>query len=205
MSRITDVTRQKDKKRVNLFIDGKFYSGVEEIVLLSNNLHTGDYVDEKRLADIVEESEYTSCFSKATSYILKGGHTVKQVCGYLKEKGYDGKTIAKVVDKLCSYGYLDDLSYAKTYVELKKSGKGKRLLEVELKRKGVSDDVIDCVFEDVGDEDENAYNVAKKYLKSKPLDENTKPKCYRYVVSKGFSYDSAKSAVERLEREYNDD
>jgi len=30
-----------------------------------------------------------------------------------------------------------------------------------------------------------------------------KQKCYRYLLSKGFDYDAAKHAVERLEDEYN--
>ncbi len=201
MRKITDITRQKDKKRVNVFIDGSFYSGVEEIVLLSNNLHIGDEVDEKKLSEIIEESEYTSCFQKASNYILKGSHTVKRVCGYLKEKGYDGKIIAKVVNKLCDYGYLDDGAYAKNYVELKSGHKGKRLLKLELKQKGVSEEDIENALSCIDDEDESAYKTAKKYLKGRLLDDTTKKKCYRYVVSKGFSYDCAKSAIEKIERE----
>lgn len=201
MKKITDVKRQKDKKRVNLFVDGAFYSGVEEIVLLSNNLHIGDEVDEKKLAEIIEESEYTSCFQKASNYILKGNHTVKQVCGYLKDKGYDGRIIAKVAYKLCDYGYLDDAAYAKNYVELKCGSKGKRLLEIELKQKGVSEENVQNALSDIADEDENAYKVAKKYLRRKPFTDTTKQKCFRYVVSKGFSYDSAKNALEKIERE----
>ncbi len=205
MKQITDIIPQKnDKKRVNLYIDGKYFSGAQKIVLLTENLHIGDFVDDKKLADILADSEYDACFQKASSYVLKGGHTIKQVAGYLKNKGFDGKIIAKVIDKLEEYGYLDDSQFAKTFVELKSQKHGKRLLEVELKQKGVSDKDISAAIDCIKDEDEKAYSVAKKYLKGKPLDMQLKQKCFRYVLSKGFSYDSAKFAVDKIEREAED-
>ncbi len=207
MSVITDITEQsKNKKRVNLYIDGQFFSGVEKIVLLSENLHVGDAVDEKKLALIIEESEYTSCFQKASGYILKGGHTVKQVAGYLKDKGFDGKIIAKVIDKLQEYDYLNDAQFAKTYVELKSHKYGRHYLTAELRRKGVSEkdaDAAVCAISEK-DEDENAFFVAKKYIKNRPLDIEVKQKCFRYLLSKGFSYDSAKSALDKLCRDEED-
>lgn len=202
MKRITDIVPQKnDKKRVSLYIDGEFFSGAQKIVLLTENLHVGDYVDDKKLADILAESEYDACFQKASSYVLKGGHTVKQVAGYLKGKGFDGKIIAKVINKLQEYGYLDDSQFAKTFVEMKSQKHGKRLLEVELKQKGVSDKDIAAAIDCVQDEDETAYSVAKKYLKNRPLDIELKQKCFRYLLSKGFSYDSAKFAIDKVERD----
>lgn len=205
MKQITDIISQKnDKKRVSLYIDGEYFSGVQKIVLLTENLHIGDFVDDKKLAGILADSEYDACFQKASSYVLKGGHTIKQVAGYLKNKGFDGKIIAKVIDKLEEYGYLDDSQFAKTFVELKSQKHGKRLLEVELKQKGVSDKDIAAAIDCIKDEDETAYSVAKKYLKGKPLDMQLKQKCFRYVLSKGFSYDSAKFAVDKIEREAED-
>lgn len=204
MKQITDILPQKkDKKRVNLYIDGEYFSRIERIILLTENLHIGDYVDEKKLARIIEESEYDACFQKATSYILKGGHTVKQVAGYLKEKCFNGKIIAKVIDKLQDYGYLDDSQFAKTFVELKSSKHGKRLMASELKLKGVSEEVIEEALKSVENEDESAFLVAKKYLKNRPMDITLKQKCFRYVLSKGFSYDSANYAIDKLEREEN--
>ncbi len=205
MKQITDIVPQKnDKKRVSLYIDGEYFSGAQKIVLLAENLHVGDYVDDKKLADILAESEYDACFQKASAYVLKGGHTVKQVAGYLKNKGFDGKIIAKVIDKLQDYGYLDDGQFAKTFVETKSQKHGKRLLEVELKQKGVSDKDIAAAIDCVRDEDETAYLIGKKYIKNKPLDLELKQKCFRYVLSKGFSYDSAKFAIDKLERENED-
>ena len=57
---------------------------------------------------------------------------------------------------------------------------------------------MESALENIGDETQSAVKIAEKYLKNK---ENTKQnilKCYKYLLSKGFSYDTAKSAVERV-------
>lgn len=205
MKRITDIAEQKkDKKRVNLYLDGEFFSGMEKIVVLSENLHIGDFVSEDELGRLLEESEYTSAFERASGYIAKSNHTCKEVVLYLLSKGYGKKVVRKVIDKLKSYGYIDDLLFARSYYELKSSVYGKRMIRVMLMKKGVPDEVIEQVVDESSDddkEDERAYNVAVKYVKGKPFDIVMKQKCFRYIVSKGFSFDSAKYAVERFENE----
>lgn len=202
MKKITDIIPQKnDKKRVNLYIDGQFYSGVEKIALLQENLHIGDFVDDAKLEKIVQESEYSTAFNKASGYILKGGHTRKQVYDYLIKKGYSQQIANKVLDKLKSYGYLDDSQFAKTYVELKSHKYGKHLMSAHLKQKGVKEEDIQSALDTLENEDENAYYVGKKYIKNRPFDLELRQKCYRYLLSKGFSYDSVQCAIDKLKAE----
>ena len=55
------------------------------------------------------------------------------------------------------------------------------------------------------DEKKNAKEVAAKYMKNKPLDVQTLAKCYRHILSKGFSYDSASDAVSYVKKLYGGD
>ncbi|MBR1891412.1 MAG: RecX family transcriptional regulator [Clostridia bacterium] len=204
MRTVTAITaQQKNKKRVNLYLDGEYYCSVELFTVMSERLKVGSVVDEKRLSEIIEKSDYTTCLDKATAYISKSMKTKSQVVKYLLGKGYDKKTIAKVIDKLIEYGYVDDQDFVRRYVDEKKSSSGKRKIMYELKIKGVDDKVIDHYdFEGI-DQLDACYSVAQKYLRGKPVDFPTKQKCYRYLISKGFDWDTAKSAVERLEDESN--
>ncbi len=202
MKTITDLTPQKkDKKRLNVYLDGEYYCAVERITLLTNNLHIGSQISEEDLFRILEESEYTSAFEKASKYLAGGNRTKVQTISYLKGKSYENRVIAKVILKLEEYGYLDDEVFAQSFVELKKKSRGKKRLELELRLKGVDEKLAEKVVDSIEDEDESAFLVVKKYLKSKPFDFENKAKCFRYLLSKGFTYDSAQSAVERLERE----
>ena len=202
MKTITAITPQvKDKKRVNIFLDGKFFCGLQKITQMTNNLQVGDVVSEKRLSELVFESEYTACVDLAYKYLGRKSHTKMQVILYLQGKNFDNKVIGRVISKLEEYGYLDDMQYAKTYIDIKKTGKGKRMLSAELKLKGVDSKTIEEALETLEDEDINAYNVAKKYIKNKPFDFELKAKAFRYLISKGFSYDNATGALDKISAE----
>ena len=202
MKTITAITPQvKDKKRVNIFLDGKFFCGLQKITQMTNNLQVGDVVSEKRLSELVFESEYTACVDLAYKYLGRKSHTKMQVILYLQGKNFDNKVIGRVISKLEEYGYLDDMQYAKTYIDIKKTSKGKRMLSAELKLKGVDSKTIEEALETLEDEDINAYNVAKKYIKNKPFDFELKAKAFRYLISKGFSYDKATGALDKISAE----
>lgn len=202
MKTITAITPQvKDKKRVNIFLDGKFFCGLLKITQMTNNLQVGDVVSEKRLSELVFESEYTACVDLAYKYLGRKSHTKMQVILYLQGKNFDNKVIGRVISKLEEYGYLDDMQYAKTYIDIKKTSKGKRMLSAELKLKGVDSKTIEEALETLEDEDINAYNVAKKYIKNKPFDFELKAKAFRYLISKGFSYDNATGALDKISAE----
>ena len=75
---------------------------------------------------------------------------------------------------------------------------------MELKKKGVSEDDMSSAIEDIGDQTESAVLIAEKYLKNKPKDKPNMLKCYKYLLSKGFEYDDAKSAIERIGQSEDD-
>ena len=202
MKRITDIVPQKnDKKRVSIFLDGQFFCGIEKITQMTNNLQVGDMISEEKLYALVEESEYTCAFERAVKALSRSNKTKKQLVTYLKGKSFDNRVIGRVINKLEEYGYLDDSQFATTFIEIKKRGWGKRRLEAELNFKGVDAKIVEEAVSKIDDEDENAYLVAKKYCKTRPVDYDLKVKAFRYLVSKGFTYDSVNAALDRLIRE----
>ena len=55
------------------------------------------------------------------------------------------------------------------------------------------------------DESENAARVAEKYMRGKDRTRENAAKCYRYLVSKGFDYDTAKATSENYRAESDDE
>ena len=45
---------------------------------------------------------------------------------------------------------------------------------------------------------ETALKIAEKYVKNKEKDEKTFQKCYKYLLSKGFSYDDSLNATKKV-------
>ena len=114
MNEITAITPQiKDKRRCNVYIDGRFCCGLTLEATVKNRLKVGQIVSAEQLAEIQLESEKNTAFDKALTHISATQKTEKQVRDFLSGKGYLSAVIDYVVEKMRSYNFLDDEAYAK--------------------------------------------------------------------------------------------
>ena len=103
------------------------------------------------------------------------------------------------ISKLKEYSYIDDFEFAKRYIEYNSNHQGKHLLSYKMMMKGVSKQLIESAFEECGvNSKENALSVAEKRLKNKEITNELLSKTYRYLISKGFSYDDANYAIDKF-------
>lgn len=196
MSEITAITPQvKDKTRCNIFVDGRFYCGLTLEAAVKNRLKAGQNIDPVRLSEIQLESEKSTALDKALNYISATQKTEKQVREYLAEKGYLSAVVDYVLEKMQGYGFLDDGAYAENYAASAAKRKGVRLIRMELRAKGVSDEHIASATEDLQGEEATAARLLEKYMRGKPCDRQTLYKAFRYLMSKGFEYETARAAL----------
>ena len=196
---VTDIKPQaKNSKRVNLYLDGKFYCGLELFTVMKHRVKIGNDYTANEIIDIQIAEEEGVCLNYALNLLSKSVKTEKEIIAKLKKRGYVSEIIDSVIFKLKDYGYVNDEEFAEKYINSYSKNKGKRLLKSELKLKGVSDAIIEDKFLSVENELETAIKIAEKYVKNKPVDIKTKQKCYKYLLSKGFSYDDSKTAVDKV-------
>lgn len=199
MAEITAITPQKkDKSRFNIEVDGRFFCGMKLETAVKNRLKVGLSVTEEQLSLMQLESEKMTALDKALNYISCSMKTQKEVRTFLLGKGYLGDICDYVIGKMKEYGYLDDGAYSKAYLESARQRKGSRLIAMELKRKGVSDEEIEEALETLTGETETALKILQKYLRGKPLDRKNLQKGYAYLIGKGFDYETAKEALCKL-------
>jgi regulatory protein len=199
MNEITEITPQiKDKRRCNVYIDGRFSCGLTLEAVMKNRLKVGQIVTEERLAEIQLESEKNTAFDKALTHLSATQKTEKQVRDFLTKKGYLSSVVEYVVEKLRSYNFLNDGEYAESYVESAAKRKGGRLIRMELRGKGISDEEIDAALDtlDSETEEQTACKILEKYMRGKTADAPTLQKAFRYLMGKGFDYEIAKSALQ---------
>lgn len=196
MAEITGITPQvKDKTRCNIEVDGRFYCGMKLETVISHRLKVGVCVTEEQLSHIQLESEKMTALDKALNFISLSMKTEKQIREHLRKKGYLQEICDYVIAKMREYRYLDDGEYARAYSESAVKRKGKKLIALELKQKGVSEEEIDRALEDLAGEDESAARLLEKYLRNKTVDKKTLAKAYSYLIGKGYSYEVAKRAL----------
>lgn len=206
MSQITAITPQKkDKTRCNIEVDGRFYCGMSLVTVMQYRLKTGMEISEGELAKIQLESEKETALDKALFHITATMKTEREIRDFLKKKGYLEDVQDDVIARMREYGFLDDAAYARAYVESMAKRKGSRLIEAELKRKGVADEVISEALADFTGEDEAAKNALKKFLRGKDVtDKKVLQRAYSNLLSKGFDYETAKRALESLREDDED-
>lgn len=198
MKKITDIKPPvKNKTRCSIFLDNAYYCGLELETVMRNRLKIGTEIDEDRLEEIQEVSERSRALDKALGFIARSKKTEKQIEEYLAGKGYLPATIDYAKNKLKEYNFVSDSDYAEDYVGTYSRNKGKRLLKLELLHKGVSEKDMETALDNLNDESENAARVAGKYMRGKDRTRENAAKCYRYLVSKGFDYDTAKTVSEK--------
>ncbi len=205
MSQITAITPQKkDKTRCNLEIDGKFFCGMKLVTVMQNRLKVGTEIAAEELSRMQLESEKETALDKALFHITATMKTEREIRDFLKKKGYLEDVCDYVVERMREQRFLDDGAYARAYAESMSKKKGARLIAMELKQKGVSDDAIGEALTGLS-EDEAAKNCLEKYLRGKDVsDKKVIQKAYANLISKGFDYETAKRALEGLRDEDED-
>lgn len=195
--KITKLEVQKnDKNRVNLYVDDEFYSGIPAELVYLEHLKTGLEIDEKDLKKIIFENEKSKAMSRVTKYIGSSLKTQKQIRDYLRKKEYSDDTIEFVMSKLVEYNYIDDKKYAQAYVLTYGKKYGKLKLKSQLKVKGVSEEIIECVLED--NKVDSIESVASKYLKNKVMSYEVFQKLFRFLYSRGYEFDEINSYINKL-------
>ena len=190
--------QKKHDDRANLYVDDEFYAGVSVELVMKNRLKKGMTISREELDEIILEDEKQSAFSKAVKYMSSALKTEKQIKDYLRKKEYNPGTIEYVIDKLIEYKYLDDEAYARSFVLTYSSKYGKLKLIAGLKSKGVSDRVIDNVFNEDLEIKNNIKETAEKYLKNKIIDNNTYLKLSRFLYSRGYEFDEINRVINEL-------
>lgn len=131
----------------------------------------------------------------------------KEIADKLKEKGSSPDTIHTVIRDLKRINYLNDLEFAKEFVEsrLIHNPKGKAFLRYELLRKGVENKIIDKVIDEKmsTEKEENIARILaeKIWNKKKNVEEiKRKAQTYNYLARRGFPASLVKRILEETLR-----
>lgn len=118
---------------------------------------------------------------------------------------YDEELLTRVLDKCQENGYQSDQRFAEMLVR-SKTGQGYGLLRIlqEGKRKGLNESLLkECIQEQQPDWFELATLLSQRKFKEKTDKQDRKlyEKRVRFLLSRGFSYEQAKYALELANNE----
>ena len=111
----------------------------------------------------------------------------------LRQKKFPQPIITEVLDFLTDLGYLDDLAFCLAWISDRQhlKPKSKRLITLELRKKGVAQEIISEAFDKAGiiDDEQLAYDIAvRKYEKLKSLKPDIAGnRLSGFLIRRGFS------------------
>ncbi|HSX18856.1 MAG TPA: RecX family transcriptional regulator [Candidatus Saccharimonadales bacterium] len=208
MPTITSIEPQKKRKhRFNVFLDGKFAFGINEQVLVENSLRKGMVLEAENLEKVLKKEELTKLQDTAIRFLNYRPRSEKEVRDNLTKKiaqkesikfqeAQQSPLIEEIIRKLKKYKFINDLEFAKWFVEsrIRSHQKSIRVISMELKLKGIEKEVIEKITSSVGNETELAKKAIEKKVKrwQKLSDLDFKKKLYQFLLSRGFDYDTTK-------------
>lgn len=196
MAEITSIEPQiKDKTRCNVYVDGVFYCGIKLEVAIKYRLKAGIHIEKSKLDEIQLETEKSQALDKAMTHLSASMKTRGQMVSFLEKKGYTQAVIDYVLERLEYYKLIDDYAYCRAYVNSVK-GKGKRALEIDLIKRGADKDAIKSALDEITEDCDEATALLEKYMRGKESSKQNLYKGFKYLLSKGYGYDTAKSALE---------
>lgn len=209
---ITAITaQQKDKNRINVFVDGKYRFSLDIFQVVDLGIKVGAEYSDDELTALEQESQFGKLYMRALEYTMMRPHSAKEVRDYLYRKTRDTRTqtgavkkgvppevTTRVFDRLTEKGYIDDEKFARYWIENRnlKKGASQRKLSAELTAKGVERSIIERLLSDSErtDDDELQKVIAKKRAR---YSDDTK--FAQYLLRQGFRYEDIKEALNTSE------
>ncbi len=205
---ITGVERQRGRRRVSVFVDGRYALSLGLSFAQEKGLHAGMALDEAELQELGLEDERRTAYESALRLLSYRPRSEKEMRQRLRRPEVSPAVIDETVARLLASHYLDDAAFAEFWRESREnlSPRSGRLLRSELLFKGVDAETATTTVEGL-DDDEAAYRAASKRLKSLKGDDYDvfRRRLGGFLTRRGFSYDVVRRTLERCWREVGGD
>ena len=101
---ITSIKQQKNKNRVNIYLDDKFGFGIDLDNFVLLHLKVNQELTEKEVEEIVKKAEFQKTYDKLLRFVMVRPRSEKEVTDYFRRKKVHESMHLKMLEKLKSYG-----------------------------------------------------------------------------------------------------
>lgn len=156
-------------------------------------LRVGQELGEEKAAALREEDAREMSIQKALRFLGYRARSVREVRSYLQKHEIPEAVIELTLKRLQETNLLNDQEFAQAWVENRATfrPRSRRALAMELRHKGLTDELIQQTLEQTVDESSLAREAARKYLrKAQGLDwPDFRNKLSGFLGRRGFSHD----------------
>jgi regulatory protein len=203
--KITKIEEQKNKKRLNIYVDGEYHSSVDKDILEEMSFYEGMDLNLDEFNQKLETIQYKSALRAALYMLTHSSKTENEIEKKLKEKQHSDNAIRKVLEYLKGIGYINDESYTESFIRSMSdvTGTSSRNLYYKLVSKGVDKDIIERKLEESEIDDyASALKAAEKKVAGLKGDKREKvSKLLNFLYRKGFGMEVCRRVLAALDLE----
>ena len=204
MSTITAIKSQKNQKRVNIYLDGKFGFGLDLENFVKLGLKVEQNLTERQIEEIVKKAEFQKIYDKILRFGSLRPRSEKEYRVWLMKHKVHESLHQELFNRLKRLDFLNDNKFAVWWIgqRLQFKSKSKKELVQELRIKGIDKEIIDDVLaESKIDEVAMAKKLLKKkkYMWEKLGDFESRKKMSEFLLRKGFNWEVVREVIKGID------
>jgi regulatory protein len=202
MPTITTIKPQRNKKRVNIYLDNKFGFGLDLENFVKLGLKVEQELSEEEIEKIVKKGEFQKTLEKLYKFATFRPRSEKEINDWFKRKKVHESLHKELFNRLKRLELIDDSKFAQWWVGQRSQFKprGNRALEAELRIKGIKKDVIATVLSELKLDE---VKIAKALLTKKAYkwqnlpQREAKQKKAQFLARKGFNWEIIEKVLKK--------
>lgn len=172
------------------------------------DLKEGQELSREIYQKILQEIMIPRARKKAMHLLEQMDRSKAELSNRLKEAGYLPEAIENAISYVESFHYIDDERYARNYIRYHQEAKSRRRLNQDLKKKGISDEIIRLAMEEENQTDPK--DQIRKLLEQKHYDlidpdgricRKEEARACRFLASRGFETGDILDVIHRFQEE----
>lgn len=196
VTRIEAVSKTKWKVE----LDGQFAFVLYKGELSRFSIREGGELPEEVYYKIKKEVVLKRAKLRALHLLSDMARTEAGLREKLKQGLYTEDIIEQAIAYVKSFGYLDDLKYAESFIESRRATKSKKEIYALLCSKGISQEQIELAMEscygDEGDQEAIRQIIRKRRVDILHATDQELHKLYGYLARKGFRYEDIRHVIQ---------
>ena len=200
---ITKIKPQKNKKRVNIYLDNKFGFGLDLENYMKLGLKVDQELSDEEIAIMLKKAEFQKTYDKLLRFVTLRPRSEKEINDWLRNHKVHTSLHKDLFNRLKRLDLLDDIKFAKWWVEqrLEFRPRSKRIMNYELRMKGIDRNTIEDVLSELKIDE---IKIAKELLQKKKYKWEKFPrlearkKMSEFLGRKGFGWEVIKKVTNDL-------
>ncbi len=185
---------------MHIYIDDKYTLTLYDDFWYRSGYSEGQEISDDELASLKGEAGFRSAYEKGLKYLSMRGYSEKELYNKLKIN-FGDEAASRAIDKINSFGYLNDEEYCREYTEylFKVKKYDIKRISYELKNKGIDPETIDNTLKILDNEPiQRIIDMLRtKYEKNLETEKERKRLVNRFIRM-GYSYRDIKDAFSEM-------